>query len=123
MQQELGEIAEGDGVFAGDAALRHEEEGMGDGAVDVGGGGEIAAERFECGRLKSRATCTDGQLLLSRRAGRKVVRLDCGSAARRKKCTRNGTGQMLSWMGDAPKGRLGDPATASEGSLAHVGLF
>jgi len=58
LQQELREIAEGDGVFAGDAALRHEEEGMGDGAVDVGGGGEIAAERFECGRLKSRATCT-----------------------------------------------------------------
>ena len=47
MQQELGEVAKGDGVFAGDASLRHEEKGLGEGAVDVGGGGEVGAERFE----------------------------------------------------------------------------
>jgi hypothetical protein len=47
LQQELGEIAEGDGVFAGDASLRHEEKGLGEGAIDVGGRGEVRAERFE----------------------------------------------------------------------------
>ncbi len=49
MQQELGEIAEGDGVAAGDASLGQEEESLGEGAVDVGGGGEVGAERFERG--------------------------------------------------------------------------
>jgi hypothetical protein len=43
LQQELGEIAEGDRVFAGDAPLRHEEKGLGEGAVDVGGGGQVGA--------------------------------------------------------------------------------
>jgi len=52
LQQELGEIAEGDGVFAGDAALRHEEKRLGKGAVDVGGSGEVGAERFEFGSLQ-----------------------------------------------------------------------
>ena len=47
LQQELGEIAEGDGVFAGDASLGHQEKGLGEGAVDVGGRGEVRAERFE----------------------------------------------------------------------------
>src|SRR5579859_4969136 len=47
LQQELGEIAEGDGVFAGDASLRHEEKGLSEGAVDAGSGGEVGAERFE----------------------------------------------------------------------------
>jgi hypothetical protein len=45
-------IAEGDGVFAGDAALRHEEKSLGEGAVDVGGSGEVGAERFEFGSLQ-----------------------------------------------------------------------
>jgi hypothetical protein len=31
---------------------------LGEGAIDVGGGGEVRAERFEGGHLKSRATCT-----------------------------------------------------------------
>jgi len=52
LQQELGEVAEGDGVFAGDAALSHEEIGLCEGAVDAGGGGEIGAERFEFGRFE-----------------------------------------------------------------------
>ncbi len=47
LQQELGEIAEGDGVFAGDASLGHEEKSLGEGSVDAGGGGEVGAERFE----------------------------------------------------------------------------
>jgi len=47
LQQELREIAERDGVFAGDTVLRHEEKGLCEGAVDIGGGGEIGAERFE----------------------------------------------------------------------------
>ena len=47
MQQELGEIAEGDGVFAGDVSLGHEEKGLGEGAIDAGGGGEVGAKRFE----------------------------------------------------------------------------
>ena len=49
LQQKLREIAEGDGLLLGDAALRHEEKNLGEGAVDVGGGGEVAAERFERG--------------------------------------------------------------------------
>jgi len=47
LQQELGEIAEGEGLFLGDAALRRQKKNVAKGAVDVGGGGEIAAERFE----------------------------------------------------------------------------
>jgi hypothetical protein len=47
LQQELGDVAEGDGLLLGDAALRHEEKDLGKSAVDVGGGGEIAAKRFE----------------------------------------------------------------------------
>jgi len=43
LQQELREIAEGDGVFAGDASLGHEEKGLGEGAVDAGSGGEVGA--------------------------------------------------------------------------------
>ena len=49
MQQKLGEIAEGDGLLLGDAALSQEEKNLGEGAVDVGGGGEVAAEGFELG--------------------------------------------------------------------------
>ncbi len=48
LQQELGEIAEGDGVFAGNASLGHEEKGFGEGAVDASGCREVGAERFEC---------------------------------------------------------------------------
>ena len=47
LQQELGKIAKGDGLFLGDAALSHEEKNLGEGTVDVGGGGEVAAKRFE----------------------------------------------------------------------------
>ena len=47
LQQELGEIAEGDGVFAGDASLGHEKKSLGQGAVDAGSRGEVGAERFE----------------------------------------------------------------------------
>jgi hypothetical protein len=47
LQQKLGEIAEGDGLLLGDASLSHEEKNLGESAVDVGGGGEIAAEGFE----------------------------------------------------------------------------
>jgi hypothetical protein len=47
LQQELGEIAEGDSVFAGDVSLGHEEKGLGEGAIDAGGGGEVGAKRFE----------------------------------------------------------------------------
>jgi hypothetical protein len=36
-----------DGVFAGDASLRHEEKRLREGAVDVGCGGQVGAERFE----------------------------------------------------------------------------
>ena len=48
LEQELGEIAEGDGVFAGDASLGHEQKGLGEGAIDIGGSGDIGAERFKC---------------------------------------------------------------------------
>jgi hypothetical protein len=55
LQYELGEIAEGDGVLAGDASLRHEEKRLREGAVDVGGGGEVGAERFDFGSLQGSA--------------------------------------------------------------------
>jgi hypothetical protein len=55
LQQELGEIAEGNGVFAGDVSLGHEEKCLGEGAVDVGGGGEVRAERFELWSLQGSA--------------------------------------------------------------------
>ena len=55
LQQELGEIAEGDGVFAGDASLGHEEKGLGESAVDAGCGSEVGAERFEFGSLQGGA--------------------------------------------------------------------
>ena len=48
LQQELGEIAESDGIFAGDASLGHEEKSLGEGAIDIGGSGDIGAERFKC---------------------------------------------------------------------------
>jgi len=48
LQQELGEIAEGDSVFAGDVSLSHEEKRLGEGAIDIGGGSEIGAEHFKC---------------------------------------------------------------------------
>jgi hypothetical protein len=52
LQQELGEIAEGDGLLLGDAPLSQEEKYLGEGAVNVGGGGEVGAERFEFRRLE-----------------------------------------------------------------------
>ena len=65
LQQELGEIAEGDGVFAGDAALGHKEKCLGEGAVDAGGGGEVGAERFErrCVRDAFRAVFLLGSVI------------------------------------------------------------
>jgi hypothetical protein len=47
LQQELGEIAEGDGLFLRDAALRRQKKNVAKGAIDVGGGGEIAAKGHE----------------------------------------------------------------------------
>ena len=47
LQHELREIAKGDGVFAGDASLGHEEKRLGEGAVDAGGCRELGAEGFE----------------------------------------------------------------------------
>jgi len=58
LQQELGEIPEGDGIFAGDASLGHKEKCLGEGAVDVGGGGQVGAERFEFRSLKGSAFTT-----------------------------------------------------------------
>ena len=52
MQQELGEIAEGNGAFAGDAALGHEEKRLGEGSVDAGASSEVGAERFERGCVR-----------------------------------------------------------------------
>ena len=52
LQQELGEIAEGDSVLAGDASLGHEEKSLGERAVDVGGGGQVGAEPFERGCVR-----------------------------------------------------------------------
>jgi hypothetical protein len=47
LQQELGDVAEGDGLLLGDASLRHQEKDLGQGALDVGGRGEIAAKGYE----------------------------------------------------------------------------
>ena len=47
LQQELAEVAEGDGLLLGDTALSHQKKNLGEGAVDVGGGGEVAAKRCE----------------------------------------------------------------------------
>jgi len=44
LQQELGEIAEGDGLLLGDASLRHQKKDLGEGLVDVRGGSEVAAK-------------------------------------------------------------------------------
>ena len=52
MQQKLGEIAEGDGLLLGDAALGHEEKNLGESAVDIGGGSEVGTERYEFGRFE-----------------------------------------------------------------------
>ena len=80
LQHELGEIAEGDGVFAGDASLRHEEKGLGEGAVDAGCGGEVGAERFESGPLGQRLP----GLFCVRRHRRRATQQRPGSGARRK---------------------------------------
>jgi len=49
LQQELGEIAKGDGLLLGDTALGHEEKNLRKSTVDVGGSGEISAKPNEGG--------------------------------------------------------------------------
>jgi hypothetical protein len=49
LQQELAEIAKSDSLLLGNTSLRHEEKSLGEGAVDVGGGGEVAAKPYEGG--------------------------------------------------------------------------
>src|SRR5579883_1446787 len=51
LQKQLGEIAEGHGVFATDASLSKEEKDASERGIDVGGGGEIGAEGFEFGQM------------------------------------------------------------------------
>jgi hypothetical protein len=50
LQKKLGEIAEGYGVFAANAALGEEEKDAGECGVDAGGGGEAGAEGLEFGQ-------------------------------------------------------------------------
>lgn len=47
LQQKLREIAEGDGLLLGDAALGHQKKDLSEGTVNVGGAGEIGAECCE----------------------------------------------------------------------------
>src|SRR4029077_19334778 len=47
LQHELGEIAKSDGLLLRDTALSHQKKNLGQGAVDVGGSGEVAAERLK----------------------------------------------------------------------------
>lgn len=49
MEQELGDIAEGDGVLAGDVLFREEAKDFGEGAVHSGGGGEVGGKGYEFG--------------------------------------------------------------------------
>src|SRR5579872_96057 len=49
LEQKLGDIAEGDGVFARDAILRQKAKDLAEGAVYSGGGGEVGGESFELG--------------------------------------------------------------------------
>ncbi len=51
-QQELGEVAEGGGFLAGNAALREQAKHLGEGAVHAGGGGEVAAGGMEFGKVE-----------------------------------------------------------------------
>ena len=51
--------------------MRQEEKNLGDGAIDVGGGGEIAAERFEFGN--SGRAAAEFDFLMTR------ARLLCGA--------------------------------------------
>ena len=54
-QQELGEMAEGGGFLAGDAALGEEAKDLSEGAVHAGGGGEVAAGGIEFGKIEGAA--------------------------------------------------------------------
>ena len=49
LQQKLGDVAEGDGVFASDLVFREEAEDFAEGAVHSGGGGEVTGEGYEFG--------------------------------------------------------------------------
>ncbi len=49
LQQKLGDIAEGDRVFARDAILREKARDLAEGAVHSSGGGEVSGESFEFG--------------------------------------------------------------------------
>ena len=49
LEQKLGDIAEGDGVFARDAILREKAKDLAEGAVHAGGGGEVSGESYEFG--------------------------------------------------------------------------
>ena len=52
LQQEMGELAEGGGFLAGDAALREKAKHLAEGAVHAGGGGEIAGGGKEFGKVE-----------------------------------------------------------------------
>ena len=54
-QQERGEVSEGGGFLARDAALREEAKDLGEGTVHAGGGREIAAGGIELGKIKGRS--------------------------------------------------------------------
>jgi len=54
-QQELGEVAEGSGFLARDAALREQAKHLGESAVHAGGGGEVAAGGVEFGKVEGGA--------------------------------------------------------------------
>jgi hypothetical protein len=51
-QQELGEVAEGGGFLARNAALREQAKNLSESAVHAGGGGEIAAGGMEFGKVE-----------------------------------------------------------------------
>ena len=54
-QQELGEVAEGGGFLARDAALREQAKNLGKSAVHAAGGGEIAAGGIQFGEVECRS--------------------------------------------------------------------
>jgi hypothetical protein len=59
LQEELGEIAEGDGVATRNAILGEQGEESAEGAVDVGGGPELARKRSEfTGEIGARPLCS-----------------------------------------------------------------
>ena len=64
LQQKLGDIAEGDGVFARDAVLREKAKDLAEGAVHSGSGGEVGGEVLEFGGQGEFALGKKGENLL-----------------------------------------------------------